>query len=124
MPITFAADITGHSQRLVLYSPLDEKPKTVDDPRTLARVRDILARPAVTVLVDRWSEDWTHLAWLRLGGTATLLEPGGEAGDSEHTHAVALLRSRYDQYGDHALEARPILRIEVERVVTWAAQAR
>jgi len=59
----------------VMWSPIDEKPKSVADPRALARVRDIQARPAVAVLVDRWSEDWSELAWIRLRGDATLIEP-------------------------------------------------
>ena len=64
-----------------LWTPLDEKPKRSADPRSLARVRDILARPTVGILVDRWDEDWSRLAWLRLEGQATLLEPGeGAAG--------------------------------------------
>ena len=52
----------------VLYTPIDDKPKRSDDPMALARVRDILADPRVTVLVDRWDEDWTRLAWLRCDG--------------------------------------------------------
>jgi hypothetical protein len=40
----------------VVWSPLDEKPKAVDDVRSLARVRDIRERPTVALLVDRWSE--------------------------------------------------------------------
>ena len=80
VPITFAID--DSSDPLLLYSALDEKPKSVVDPRDLARVRDIVARPRVTVLVDRWSEDWADLAWVRLQGTARLIRPdehdGGE----------------------------------------------
>ncbi len=101
----------------VLYTALDEKPKHVSDPHELARVRDILARPQVTVLVDEWDEDWTRLAWLRLYGQATLLEPIA----SEHAAAVNLLRDRYSQYARHRLEERPVIRIAVERVVGWSA---
>jgi PPOX class probable F420-dependent enzyme len=120
VPIAFAFAIsfTGHSKKLVLYSALDEKPKSVDDPRRLARVRDVLERPRVTVLVDRWSEDWQRLAWLRMEGTADLLEPEGEPA-GEHATAVGLLRARYPQYATHRLEARPILRIAVTRAVSW-----
>lgn len=116
MPIVYAFETAD--QQLVLYSPLDEKPKSVDDPRDLARVRDILARPQVTVLVDRWSEDWSQLAWLRLEGSAELLEPGGGA---EHARAVGLLRARYTQYGGQQLESRPLLRIHVERRRSWGS---
>ena len=56
----------------VLWSPLDEKPKSVDDVRSLARVRDIVERPTASVLVDRWSEDWSELAWVRITGRATM----------------------------------------------------
>ena len=77
MPFAFAVDATTEADLPVLYSALDEKPKSVADPRELGRVRDILARPSVSVLVDRWSEDWSELAWLRLDGNALLIEPTG-----------------------------------------------
>ena len=82
----------------VLFTPLDEKPKRTDDPRELARVRDILARPDVAVLVDRWSEDWTELAWLRAVGRARLLEAGAGAGAVERDLAIDALRGKYPQY--------------------------
>lgn len=116
VPIAFAADVATD----VLYSPLDEKPKSFADPRRLARVRDITARPAVTLLVDRWSEDWTQLAWLRLDGRATLVEAAGED-DEELRAAIVLLRGRYKQYAEHRLEARPLLRIAIESFRSWAA---
>lgn len=116
VPICFA---TGPDPLpLVFYTPLDEKPKRTADPRALARVRDILARPDVTLLVDRWDEDWTRLAWLRLHGVARLLEPGGPDA-AEHAGAVAALRARYRQYERQALERRPVIRIEVTRIVAW-----
>src|SRR6478672_8661129 len=71
----------------ILYTPLDDKPKRTNDPLDLARVRDIRADPRVTVLVDRWDEDWTRLAWLRAEGTAELAMPRPDG--SEHAAAVA-----------------------------------
>lgn len=100
----------------VIHTPLDEKPKSVADPHDLERVRDILARPIVGLLVDHWSEDWSELGWLRLEGTASLLEPGEEV---EHRAAVAALRAKYPQYASHGLEDRPIIRIVVERARGW-----
>jgi PPOX class probable F420-dependent enzyme len=117
VPITYAADVAAGA----LYSPLDEKPKTVADPRRLARVRDIQVRPLVSVLVDRWAEDWTALAWLRLDGKASLLEPADRAMATEHAAAVGLLQERYAQYAGHDLANRPIIRIKVERTTGWAA---
>ena len=104
----------------LIYTPLDEKPKTVADPRDLARVHDIEQRPRVSVLVDAWDEDWSQLGWLRLQGNARLISSDGES-VPEHAGAVRLLRERYPQYVSHALEARPIIRIEVERTRSWFA---
>src|SRR3954447_3181102 len=80
----------------ILYSAIDDKPKRTDDPLALARIRDIAADPRVTVLVDRWDEDWSQLAWLRSVGRATVLDPDVAA--EEHTAAVAALRAKYPQY--------------------------
>ncbi len=107
----------------VIYSPIDDKPKATTDPLALARVRDLLARPGVTLLVDRWDEDWTRLAWLRLHGSATLLDAAQESVADERTDAIAALRAKYPQYADHRLEARPIIRIAVTRASSWAATA-
>ena len=100
----------------VVWSPLDEKPKAVDDVRSLARVRDILERPTVALLVDRWSEDWSRLGWLRLEGSAGLVEPGV---DETHAAAVIALRAKYPQYETHRLEERPIIRIVIDAHRSW-----
>ncbi len=113
LPICFVVDGTQPT----LYSPIDDKPKRSGDPLALARVRDIAADPRVTVLVDRWDEDWTRLAWLRAEGQATLLEPG--AAPKEHAMAVAALRAKYPQYAMHRLEERPLIRVPLERVIDW-----
>jgi PPOX class probable F420-dependent enzyme len=102
--------------RPVVYTPLDDKPKRVDDIRSLARVRDLFVRPDVSLLADRWDEDWGKLGWLRLGGHADLLEPT-EAPD--HATVVAALREKYPQYVAHDLDTRPIIRIAIERVTSW-----
>ncbi|MFL5721400.1 MAG: pyridoxamine 5'-phosphate oxidase family protein, partial [Chloroflexota bacterium] len=86
IPICF----TLGDDEAVLYTPLDDKPKTTDDHLALARVRDITADPRVGLLADRWDEDWTGLAWLRAEGRAALLEPG-----PEHAASLVALRARY-----------------------------
>ncbi len=134
VPVCFAL---APPPRDVLWTPLDEKPKQAGDPRRLARVRDILARPEVALLVDRWDEDWSRLGWLRLEGSARLLEPDGRPPDevepagvddrdrfratdpAEHARAVAALRARYPQYVAHALERLPVIRVSVSRAVGW-----
>jgi PPOX class probable F420-dependent enzyme len=116
VPICFALD----PGRPVLYTPLDEKPKVVDDPSQLARVRDIEADPRVAVLVQRWDEDWANLAWLRLTGSAVLLRRVGHHA-WEHSTAVEALRVRYAQYSTHDLESRPLIRVAIERATSWSA---
>jgi PPOX class probable F420-dependent enzyme len=101
----------------VLWSPLDEKPKAVRDVRDLARVRDIMARPDVSLLIDRWSEDWSELAWMRIGGRARLVEP-----EAVPPAVIAALRAKHPQYQDHDLEHRPALRIEVANTAGWSAR--
>lgn len=118
MPIAFA--VRDEADGLILYSAIDDKPKSVTDPRALARVRDIGTRPRVAVLVDRWDEDWSRLSWVRMEGTAVVLEPADESA-LEHFLAVGLLRARYPQYTTHALETRPVIRVAVERVSGWSA---
>ena len=121
VPACFAlAEADDGSTRL--YTPLDEKPKRVADPHFLARVHDIAARPEVTLLADRWEEDWDNLAWIRLDGRAMLLEPGPDQwSGEEHASAVAALRSRYAQYSAHDLNGRPIIRVDLISARSWGS---
>ena len=119
VPICFVlGEKADRAGRPLLYTPLDEKPKRSEDPRRLARVQDLLVLPQASILVDRWSEDWSQLAWLRAYGTGELLEPQPHERE-EHEAAVALLREKYRQYRDQAIEARPIIRIALEAALSW-----
>jgi coenzyme F420-0:L-glutamate ligase/coenzyme F420-1:gamma-L-glutamate ligase len=119
IPICFVlADAADDLGRALIYSALDEKPKASPDPHALGRVRDLLVLPSATLLVDRWSEDWDRLGWVRLSGRATLLEPEPSE-RQEHDDAVALLRAKYPQYASHGLESRPVIRIAVDRIQRW-----
>ncbi len=103
-----------------LYTPIDEKPKAAPEPLRLGRVRDILVLPKAAVLADRWDEDWARLAWVRAYGAAEILEPQPHERE-EHATAVKLLRDKYEQYRSHGLEARPIIRVAIDRVTSWGA---
>ena len=94
---------------------IDLKPKSTPEPRALARVRDLLARPGVTLLVDRWSDDWSELAWLRIDGQARLVEPG----DDGHAAAIAALTERYEPYRSMPIASAPVIVIEPDRVIGW-----
>ena len=111
VPVCFVVDVDG-----AIWSPLDDKPKAIDDVRALARVRDVLARPEVALLVQRWSEDWTELAWLRIAGMATVVEAGHVP-----PAVTKALRAKHPQYRDHDLEHRPALHIGIVRVTRWSA---
>jgi PPOX class probable F420-dependent enzyme len=112
LPVCFAA-LGG-----ALYTPIDEKPKR-GDPLTLRRVRNILAHPQVCLVADRYEEDWSHLAWLQVRGTAALVDDEGE-----RARALARLRDRYPQYRAMDLESRPLIRITPDRIVSWSADGR
>lgn len=121
VPVCFVvADATDHLGRPILYSPIDEKPKSSPNPRDLHRVQDLLVLPDVSLLVDRWDEDWSRLAWLRVYGRGILLEPQPHERE-EHVRAIELLREKYPQYASHRLEERPIIRITVDRSRSWGA---
>lgn len=100
-----------------IYIALDEKPKRVA-PGELRRVRNLLANPRVTLLVDRYDDaDWTQLAFVRIDGEASLLAPGL----AEHEMAVTLLRAKYPQYQAMALPERPIIAITPTAIHSWGA---
>ena len=65
---------------------LDGKPKSVSL-RRLRRVRNILANPQVSLVVDHYEEDWSRLQYLMVSGGAELLESG-----EEWARAIAMLR--------------------------------
>ena len=113
VPVCFVVDAVDGVR---ILTPLDDKPKATEDKRALARVRDIEARPDVALLVERWDEDWSRLAWLRLTGRATLLEPGAVPFET-----VERLRAKYPQYATHALESSPMISIDIERTTSWGA---
>lgn len=119
VPVCYAL-AGGDDPRIV--TPIDEKPKETTD---LRRVRDVRANPRVALVVDRYAEDWSRLGWVQVRGTAAVVEPGEAAADAEtegeanHPAAVRALRAKYDQYADHALEDRPVVRIDPGSVLSW-----
>ncbi len=105
VPITFALD----GDRL--YFAVDAKPKRTAN---LKRLRNIAANPTVSVLFDHYEEDWGRLWWVRLDGTARILD-----GHDEAERAIDLLVSRYEQYRS-ARPNGPVVEISVERMTGWS----
>ena len=114
------------------YTPLDEKPKSVNDSQ-LRRVRNILARGEASLVIDQYDDDWSQLGYVLISGRASLLYPPGyqakdeldgtgrqlEIKKPEHDSVLHLLRQRYFQYRQMALEKRPLIQLTPERVVSW-----
>jgi len=101
-----------------LFFPLDRKPKQSEDWHQLRRIRNLETNGRTSIVVDRWDEDWTKLAWVLLEGLATILE-GGEDRD----RAATWLAEKYAQYGTHGLDGCPIVRVAVEHAVEWHSAA-
>ena len=112
IPVCYAIDDAA------LYFVADAKPKR-GNARDLLRLRNLRANPRAAVVVDDYDEDWSRLAWVMVRGPARELSP-----PTEHAAALALLRARYPQYREMALDdtlAHPVVRIEPARVIAWRA---
>jgi PPOX class probable F420-dependent enzyme len=106
VPITFAP-VDGS-----LYFAVDQKPKRT---RNLQRLRNIEANPDVSVLLDHYEDDWSSLWWVRVDGTARVVDEG-----PEFDEAISLLTARYEQYRSNR-PAGPVVEIKVERMTGWSA---
>jgi coenzyme F420-0:L-glutamate ligase/coenzyme F420-1:gamma-L-glutamate ligase len=95
------------------YSPIDEKPKRTT-PSKLKRLRNIRENPRVALVVDRYSENWSRLAYVLIVGRARILQRG-----NTHRQAIRLLRRKYRQYRSMAIDDRPMISITPQRVVVW-----
>ncbi len=97
-----------------LYWAVDRKPKRS---QTLKRLDNIRANPNVEVVVDNYSDDWQDLWWVRVSGTARVLEDG-----EEKRKALTLLQDKYAQYSDSPPDG-PLVGIEAVRVSSWEASS-
>ena len=109
IPICFAFD--GRQ----FFSPIDEKPKQIS-PHKLKRLRNIAENSQVSLVVDRWDEDWRKLAYLLVWGRARILLSG-----QKHRRAVSLLRRKYRQYRSMAIDQRPMIVIRPLNVKVWGS---
>jgi PPOX class probable F420-dependent enzyme len=101
VPICFALE--GDT----LYTAVDEKPKRT---RELQRLRNIRVNPRVEVLFDHYEEDWTRLWWVRLLGSASVVD-----GDAR---ALELLQAKYPQYRERPPQG-PFVVVQVESRIDW-----
>jgi PPOX class probable F420-dependent enzyme len=92
VPVVFALS------RDRIFLAIDHKPKRSPSPESLRRVRNLRANPRASLLVDRYDEDWSRLAWARADGPVDLIEEG-----PIFREAVATLTGKYPQYRAHPL---------------------
>lgn len=105
VPIVFAVD--GDQATFAI----DFKPKK--SLHNLRRLRNIEANPAVSLLVDHYADDWTQLWWVRIDGTATILDH-----DSASAAApLSWLAAKYPQYQ----ETTPPGPVVLINITTWSA---
>ena len=97
------------------YSPIDEKPKRTV-PRKLKRLRNIKENPQVALVIDRYDENWTKLAYILIMGKARVLVSG-----AKHRKAVHLLRRKYSQYRKMRIDRVPMILIGPTRTTSWGA---
>ena len=106
VPVCFA--VAGD----LIVSVVDDKPKR--DVR-LRRLDNVRSQPRVSLLVDRYDDDWSQLWWVRADGAASVVERGGE-----HGRAIDLLAAKYAPYRERR-PAGPVLAIVVEAWRGWTA---
>ena len=95
----------------VVYSAVDGvKPK---GSLALRRLDNLRAEPRASLLVDHYDDDWSMLWWVRIDGSARLLEEGAERG-----LALDALAGKYEQYA----EERPpgtVIALDITRWSAW-----
>ena len=101
------------------YSAIDGKPKRVAG-KDLKRARNIEENPRVSVLIDRYDDDWRRLRYVIIHGTAELLSEG-----PEHSYALDLLATKYPQYAQIPLrrDGGVVIRVTPDSFVQWAYAA-
>jgi len=93
------------------YSAVDAKPKST---LALQRLRNLAERPVASLVVDHYEEDWTQLWWVRVDGSARVVE----AGDPERGVAIVALAAKYAQYIE-APPPGPVVALDIEAWRGW-----
>ena len=96
----------------LVVTMVDHKPKTT---QRLQRLVNIESNPAVSLLTDRYSEDWKNLWWVRVDGKAAIHSKG-----TIWEQASAALVAKYPQYSKKPPQG-PAVAISIDRVTSWAA---
>jgi PPOX class probable F420-dependent enzyme len=109
VPVTFA--LCGN----VIVIAVDHKPKGTTN---LKRLRNITKSGWVSLLADDYDDqDWSRLWWVRVDGTARIVDDKQERADP-----IGRLCEKYVQYREKP-PAGPIIQVDVDTLTGWAYQA-
>ncbi|NLE79826.1 MAG: TIGR03668 family PPOX class F420-dependent oxidoreductase [Rhodococcus sp.] len=97
-----------------VYTCVDDKPKRT---KALRRLDNIEANSRITILVDHYEEDWENLWWVRVDGTAEILEKGG----AESERALDALSEKYPQYA-LVRPPGPVIAVRNLRWHSWSGE--
>ena len=100
------------------FIPIDQKRKTVK-PQRLKRIKNIQHNPNVALLIDKYNEDWTKLAFVMIQGKASIITSKTQ-GNIQLQEAYKKLTTKYRQYQKIRLSEMCII-IKPEKVVSWGA---
>jgi PPOX class probable F420-dependent enzyme len=101
-----------------IFSSIDEKPKRIAAHK-LKRLQNIRANPQVSLVIDRYDENWSCLAYVLITGRAKILLSG-----AKHRRAATRLKRKYPQYRNMTLEQRPMISIVVSAWKSWGCFSR
>ena len=114
VPITFA--LLGQPDAVRVVTAVDHKPKTT---RQLRRLDNVRSHPEVGLLIDHYDdEDWQQLWWVRITGTARVLDA-----EEDLTWRVDALVAKYPQYRE-IRPAGPVIEVTPTRWRYWSATDR
>jgi PPOX class probable F420-dependent enzyme len=106
VPVCFAPLPDGR-----LVSAVDHKPKRSV---ALRRLENVRARPAVSLLVQHYEDDWDALWWVRVDGSALVVDDPAAAG------LLDPLVAKYAAYATRP-PAGPAIVVRVDRLTGWSA---
>jgi PPOX class probable F420-dependent enzyme len=105
-PVTYALS------REEIWSAIDAKPKSSREP---ARLRYLRRRAHAALTVDRYSDDWSELAWVQVLGAVEIVEA------ADAPEAMDALREKYEPYRESSPPG-PLIRLRPRRALWWSAR--
>ncbi len=105
-----------------IWSPVDGKLKRGTQ---LTRVKNAMANPEGSILLDEYSDNWSQLWWLRIDVIIKVvyLEEAQDPFKSEANNAVTILQNKYPQYQHTAVLTEPptLLHMTPTHLNSWQA---